>query len=278
MLDVGGIVAKPCKALFFDSGVGGLSVRAECIKTMPWLDASYVFDHGLFPYGEQPEEIVVKRVLSIVSKTAALIDADIVVIACNTASTVALPALRSSLDIPVIGVVPAIKPAAAKSRSKKIGLLATPATIRRKYTDELIEKFAIGCEVIRVGSSELVRLAEEKIKTGSCREEDIRNCLLPFFERKAAGMDELVLGCTHFPLVKSEISRCLPGVECIDSGAAIASRMESVLQERGLGANISVVTKPAPLAFAVGGRDSIEDYSKCFASAGFAKLQLLDLD
>lgn len=278
MLDVNGTAEKPCKALFFDSGVGGLSIREECIKAMPWLDASYVFDHGLFPYGEQPEDVVVKRVLAIVSKTVSLIGADIAVIACNTASTVALPALRASLDIPVVGVVPAIKPAAAKSRSKKIGLLATPATIRRKYTDELIENFAKGCEVIRVGSSELVRLAEEKIKTGCCSQEEIRNCLLPFFDDNAAGMDELVLGCTHFPLLKAEISACLPGIECIDSGAAVAMRIEDVLKDCGFAAPEPLGEKPAPMAFAVGEQPSIDSYSRCFSSLGFSELRLLAMD
>ena len=278
MLDVNGTAEKPCKALFFDSGVGGLSIREECIKAMPWLDASYVFDHGLFPYGEQPEDVVVKRVLAIVSKTVSLIGADIAVIACNTASTVALPALRASLDIPVVGVVPAIKPAAAKSRSKKIGLLATPATIRRKYTDELIENFAKGCEVIRVGSSELVRLAEEKIKTGCCSQEEIRNCLLPFFDDNAAGMDELVLGCTHFPLLKAEISACLPGIECIDSGAAVAMRIEDVLKDCGFAAPEPLGEKPAPMAFAVGEQPSIDSYSRCFSSLGFSEFRLLAMD
>lgn len=278
MLDVNGTAAKPCRALFFDSGVGGLSIREECVKAMPWLEASYVFDHGLFPYGEQPEDVVVKRVLEIVSKTVSIIGADIAVIACNTASTVALPALRSCLDIPVVGVVPAIKPAAAKSRSKKIGLLATPATIRRKYTDDLIDNFAKGCEVIRVGSSELVRLAEEKIKTGRCSAEEIRNCLAPFFEDTATGMDELVLGCTHFPLLKAEISACLPGVECIDSGAAVAMRMADVLKNLGYVASEQLGEKPAPTAFAVGEQSSIDSYSRCFSSLGFSELRLLAMD
>lgn len=134
----------PTNVLFFDSGVGGLSVLEAVRKLNPGFTYSYVFDNACFPYGELPSDFLIERVTSIVSDLVRRLSAGLAVIACNTASTVALPSLRSVLDIPVVGVVPALKPAASLTKTGVIGLLATPATVHRSYTQKLIDEFDRG--------------------------------------------------------------------------------------------------------------------------------------
>lgn len=153
------------------------------------------------------------------------------VIACNSASTLALPALRQTLDIPIVGVVPAIKPAAQKSQNKVIGLLATNGTVNRHYTDELISNFADDCEVIRVGSSKLVQLIEKKMRGDNHQQAAYAEILKPLREHVGwDALDTVVLACTHFPLAKQELSEAAPEVShWIDSGEAIARRVESLL-------------------------------------------------
>lgn len=157
--------------------------------------------------------------------------ADIVVIACNTASTLVLPALRDLLDVPVVGVVPAIKPAAELTNSKVIGLLATPGTIGRDYTDELIAEFAKNCDVIRVGSNRLVELVEKTMAGEVVGEELYREILDPFYQHaNFSKLDTVVLACTHFPLVKAQLSAAMPSIdEWVDSGKAIAQRVKDLL-------------------------------------------------
>jgi glutamate racemase len=221
----------PIKALVFDSGVGGFSIFQKIRQAVPGLESCYLMDNQLFPYGIQPDDVLIERIVSLCQRACASEDIDIIVIACNTASTLALPALREVFDIPIIGVVPAIKTAALHSKNKHIALLATPATIDRPYIDQLIEDHAGDCKVKRIGSSELVELAEnywlgEKLDTLA-----LKNILLPWIEDE--GLDQIVLGCTHFPLLSNEISNLYPHVGLIDSGHAIARRICFVLQQLG---------------------------------------------
>ncbi|MBQ8706955.1 MAG: glutamate racemase [Succinivibrionaceae bacterium] len=220
--------------LFIDSGVGGLSVWREVKLLNPNLGCTYVFDNRFFPYGEKPDDIIVERCVRMTKAVMASSSTafDLVVVACNTASTVALPAMRSALSVPVVGVVPAVKPAAQLSASNVIGLLATPATIRRSYIDRLIAEHASNCRVIRVGSSLLVRMAEEKLKHGRVRSGNMSEILKDFIAEPH--LDTVVLGCTHFPWLKNEIEGALPdGIRCIDSGEAIARRVGSLLSAGG---------------------------------------------
>ena len=149
--------------LFFDSGIGGLSVCQETMKQNHDITPLYLFDNLHFPYGIQPDNVVIETVVDLIVRFTSEIHVDLAVIACNTASTVALEQVRKAVDIPIVGVVPAIKPAARISRNGVIGLLATPATIRRKYTDDLIRSFASDCTVLKIGTSELVEIAERKM-------------------------------------------------------------------------------------------------------------------
>lgn len=212
--------------LIFDSGVGGLSVYREIAMALPHQHIIYAFDNEGFPYGQLDDEVLVQRVCNMVSAICAKYDVALVVIACNTASTLVLPPLRELISIPVVGVVPAIKPAARLSKSKKIGLLATPATVKREYTHQLIIDFALDCDVIMVGSTALVEMGEAKLRGIPVDKEALHRELLPFINQ----VDCVVLGCTHFPLIKREIEEVL-GEDClvIDSGKAIAQRVARLL-------------------------------------------------
>lgn len=218
------------KALIFDSGIGGFSIFKHIRQTTPGLDSCYLMDNALFPYGIQPDDVLIERIVTLCETQCVRLNINILIIACNTASTLALPALREKLNIPVVGVVPAIKTAAALSHSKHIALLATPATIDRPYTDSLIIDHANHCKVTRIGSSELVKLAEHFWFHHELNEEELANILSIL---KHSDIDQMVLGCTHFPIISEHISRIFPHISLVDSGEAIARRVNSVLQELG---------------------------------------------
>ncbi len=219
------------KALIFDSGIGGFSVFQHIRQALPGLDSCYLMDNQLFPYGIQPDQVLIERIVSLCRKVCDQQAIDILVIACNTASTLALPALRDALKIPVIGVVPAIKTAAGLSVSKHIALLATPATIDRPYIDQLIEDHGQGCQLTRIGSSELVKLAEEYWLNDEFCEQELAAILSPHLE--SSEVDQMILGCTHFPILSEKIEQLFPQVNLVDSGEAIARRVCSVLQDLG---------------------------------------------
>ena len=192
------------RIVIFDSGVGGLSIYQEVVKKCPNHYYIFVSDNLAFPYGIKPEVELIERVLSVVKAVEVQYKPDLLIVACNTASTVALPSLRSQFNFPIVGVVPAIKPAAKLSKSKVIGLLATPGTITRSYTQSLIDDFAQDCTVVKVGSSKLVEMAEQKMCGNTPPINEIEQELIPFFNYK--NLDCLVLACTHFPLLNKEIS------------------------------------------------------------------------
>ena len=213
------------KVLVFDSGVGGLSVFQEIHRLLPNMDYLYLFDNEAYPYGELDQDVLITRVNKLVAALVEEHQADIVVIACNTASTIVLPSLRANLSIPVVGVVPAIKPASLLA-SQGVGLIATPATVTRQYTHELIRDFAQGKPVELLGSTRLVDMAEEKLRGESISIPELESILLPLRNK----VDVAVLGCTHFPLIKEEIHQALGGeVTLIDSGEAIARRVKALL-------------------------------------------------
>ena len=149
--------------LFFDSGVGGLSVLGPTRALLPNAPIVYAADNAGFPYGTQSEAEIAARVPALLGRLVERFRPRLVVIACNTASTIALDHARAALDIPVVGTVPAIKPAAELSKSRVIGVLGTEATVRQPYVDDLAARFAADCTVIRHGSPELVELAEAKL-------------------------------------------------------------------------------------------------------------------
>ncbi len=220
------------KALIFDSGVGGLSVYREIHKRLPQLSYTYLFDNAAYPYGELAQETLLQRVEMLITRLVEQQGFDIVVIACNTASTIVLPSLRAKLSIPVVGVVPAIKPASLLA-VKGVGLIATPATITRQYTHDLIRDFSSDKNVELLGSTRLVDIAEEKLRGQPVNMEELAAILHPLRQQ----IDVAVLGCTHFPLIKQEIQAVLGSeVVLVDSGAAIARRVQDLLHlESGQG-------------------------------------------
>jgi len=218
-------------ALIFDSGVGGLSVSREIRVLLPRLQMTYVADDNFRPYGEKTEAELKARLAALLPTLTVAINPDIIVIACNTASTTALADIRAAVDLPVIGVVPAIKPAAEMSRTKTIAVLGTPGTVRREYVDGLIEDFAADCHVILQGSVNLVDIAEKKLAGEAVPLEWVKAEISPMFEgRRGADIDAVVLACTHFPLLRNELKASVKqSVKWIDSGQAIARRVETVL-------------------------------------------------
>lgn len=217
------------KVLLFDSGVGGLSVYREIEMRLPQLSYTYLFDNAAYPYGELDQQVLLQRVERLITGLVEQEGFDIVVIACNTASTIVLPTLRSKLSIPVVGVVPAIKPASSIA-NKAVGLIATPATITRQYTHDLIRSFSADKNVELLGSTRLVDMAEEKLRGRAIDLQELQNILSPLISH----IDVAVLGCTHFPLIRDEIQQVLgKDVLLVDSGEAIARRVKSLLGIEG---------------------------------------------
>jgi len=221
--------------LVIDSGVGGLSVCQSILAAGSPLQVIYFADDAFAPYGLLDEKALEERLEKIVSSMLAIHQPQLVVLACNTVSTLLLPQLRAQFDVPFVGVVPAIKPAAKHSITNRIGLLATPATVKRAYTDDLINDYAGNCEVIRVGSNELVLQAEALLAGENISLDVIELILKPFLSDDVSpSVDTIVLGCTHFPLLKSHLHTVLPDVSWVDSGAAIAKRVHSLLNGKNL--------------------------------------------
>ncbi|MBR9805060.1 glutamate racemase [bacterium] len=221
------------KVLVVDSGVGGLSICSAIIDAIPTVEISYLSDSAAFPYGEKSETALIDRVSKLLKHASEHLKPDLIVVACNTASTVALPIIRSDIALPIVGVVPAIKPAAAITQSKVIALLATPGTVSRHYTQQLIEEFASDCQVISLGSAQLVRHIEEYLHGGALDESFLQTIINELKQKALANadgdIDTVVLGCTHFPLIRETWETLENHWQWVDSGKAIADRVKSLL-------------------------------------------------
>ena len=219
--------------LFFDSGVGGLSVLEPTRVLLPNAPFIYVADNAGYPYGKRSEAEIASRVPALLGRLVERFHPRLAVIACNTASTIALDHVRSALDLPVVGTVPAIKPAAELSKTRVIGVLGTEATVRQPYVDKLAAEFAPDCTIIRHGSPELVDLAEAKLAGEDVGLNAVRDAVQPMFD--AAGCDRIdvgVLACTHFPLLRRELEQAFPDVQWIDGGPGIARRIAWLTREQ----------------------------------------------
>jgi glutamate racemase len=210
--------------LFFDSGVGGLSVLAPTRAVLPNAPIVYAADSAGFPYGTKSDDELAERVPALLGRLAERFRPRLAVIACNTASTIALDHARAALALPIVGTVPAIKPAAELSITRVIGVLGTNATVRQPYVDNLAREFAADCTIIRHGSAALVTLAEAKLAGEEIRPGAIAEAVRPLAETK--GLDTVVLACTHFPLLAGELATALPNVRFVDGGPGIARRVE----------------------------------------------------
>lgn len=222
--------------LIFDSGVGGLSVLSQVRQQFPETCLHYLMDSEMFPYGTRSDEALVQRIVNVCVQGCEKYQPALIILACNTASTLALPQLRQALKIPVVGVVPAIRVAGDRciqDSQTLFGLLATPATVRRSYTDKLISDFASHCHVERFGSKELVTIAERKI-SGADIKTDLNQHLSPWLAQFPT-MQKVVLGCTHYPLLRDELETLWPNIEWIDSGEAVARQAARVFPADPLG-------------------------------------------
>ncbi|MGH6838139.1 MAG: glutamate racemase [Methylocella sp.] len=227
-------MSRAPKILVFDSGLGGLTVCGEVARLLPDAQMLYAADNAAFPYGELEEDALVARVLAVIDRLIARCRPDAVIIACNTASTLTLPHLRARFaKIPFIGTVPAIKPAASQSRSGLISVLATPGTVARDYTRELVRTYAAHCTVTLVGSRLLAPLAEAFLHGKNVSDAAIAREIMPAFATSGnLCTDCIVLACTHYPLLLRHFERLAPWpVAWIDPAPAIARRVGQVLRE-----------------------------------------------
>ncbi|MEN9717441.1 MAG: glutamate racemase [Pseudomonadota bacterium] len=213
--------------LLFDSGVGGLSVLGELRKVLPEAPVIYAADNGGLPYGPKSEAEIAARVCGLLGRMAERYRPRLICIACNTASTIALGMVRDVLNVPIVGTVPAIKPAAVMTRSGVIGLLGTAATIRQGYVNRLEAEFAADKRLLRFGAGELVGAAEAKLRGQPVDPAVIQRAVAGLTSQPGGDqIDTVVLACTHFPLLQTELSTAFgPGVQFVDGGAGIARRI-----------------------------------------------------
>ncbi len=254
-------------ALVFDSGVGGLSIVSELRKAMPGLHLSYVADDAFRPYGDKSTAALNARLPGLIRTLSIMLEPDVVVIACNTASTTTLDSIRAQSLVSIIGVVPAIKPAAALSQAGSIAVLGTPRTVSHSYVDRLVQQFAVDTKVTLHGSTRLVDLAEAKLAGQPVDMTALRQEIAPVFANDKH-VDTVVLACTHFPLLRDELSQMAPrGVRFIDSGAAIARRTAFILDA----AKVQTHTLDFPqIAFLI--NDHVDPArARTFADFGFAR-------
>ena len=203
------------------------------LKLLPTAPIVYAADSAGFPYGKRSEAEIATRVPALLGRLVERFQPRLAVIACNTASTIALDHARAALDLPVVGTVPAIKPAAELSRTRAIGVLGTEATVRQPYVDDLAAKFAADCTIVRHGSPELVELAEAKLAGEPVGAEAVRAAARPMFEAPHGDrIDTVVLACTHFPLLEDELRVAFPGVAYVDGGPGIARRIAWLTREQ----------------------------------------------
>ncbi|MYM61963.1 glutamate racemase [Pseudomaricurvus sp. HS19] len=215
------------RVLVLDSGLGGLSVLRDIIRLQP-LHCSYLADNHFLPYGNKTAQQLQQRLQDLLHPLLQNGAFDAVVIACNTASTVALAHLRTAFGIPFVGVVPAIKTAAERTTNGRIGLLATAATVNGTYAQQLADSFASHCQLFKLAAPQLVQMAEGKLQGEAVDISELHQLVAPLLE---SGIDTGILGCTHFPWLREELQRIAPQVQWLDSGAAVARRLQSLLAE-----------------------------------------------
>lgn len=225
-------VSPNAPLLFFDSGVGGLSILAPARAMLPNAPIIYAADSAGFPYGTKSEAEIAARVPALLGRLVERYRPRLAVIACNTASTIALPAVRAALDIPVVGTVPAIKPAALVSRTRVFGVLGTDATVRQPYVDRLAAEHGADCIMLRHGSAALVQLAEAKLRGEPLDPRIARDALAGLLDQPGGDrMDTVALACTHFPLVEAELAAAAPRtLTFVHGGDGIARRIAYLTQ------------------------------------------------
>ena len=258
--------------LFFDSGVGGLSVLAPTRALLPTAPLVYVADDAGYPYGVKSEADIAARVPALLGRLAERYRPRLIVIACNTASTIALDAVRAALDVPIVGTVPAIKPAAAMSQTRAIAVLGTEATVRQGYVDRLAARFAADCLVLRHGSAALVDLVEAKLRGEATDLQAYRRIVAAMLDGPGGDrVDTVVLACTHFPLVEPELAAAAPRpLRFVHGGEGIARRIAHLTVEQAWPAQ-----PPEGVALFTGAGAQADALSAALANYGLARMARL---
>lgn len=257
--------------LLFDSGVGGLSVLAELRAALPQAPVLYAADNGGLPYGTKSEAEVAARVCGLLGRMSERYRPRLICIACNTASTIALAMVRDVLNVPIVGTVPAIKPAAELTKSGTIGLLGTAATIRQPYVDRLTAEFAADKRLLKFAAGELVEAAEAKLR-GAAIDRAV-------YDRAAKGLldqpggqaiDTVVLACTHFPLLRDELSAAFgPDVSFVDGAKGIARRIAYLSRGQNF------VRSRSDLALFTKDEDNLAALAPALANYGLETMEVL---
>jgi glutamate racemase len=266
------------RILLFDSGMGGLTVARAVARQLPQAHLVYAADNAAFPYGAWKEKELVQRIVMVLGKLIDTVKPDVAVIACNTASTLALTELREAYKLPFVGTVPAIKPAAAQTKTGVIGVLATPGTVSREYTHSLIHTFAYHCKVLLHGAPRLAEIAEQKLRGHPVDLEELRTEVAPVFrKRDGKQTDVVVLGCTHYPLLTEDIAKVAPWpVTYIDPAPAIARRTADILEETRLQGETSDIPAHGTVIL-TSARGSASETLTAYGAMGFPQHQVLDL-
>ena len=255
--------------LLFDSGVGGLTVLGELRSLLPQAPVIYAADMAGLPYGEKNEAEIAARVCGLLGRMAERYHPRLICIACNTASTIALGMVRDVLELPIVGTVPAIKPAAALTKTGVFGLLGTEATMRQAYVDELERQFATGKRLLRHGANGLVELAEAKLRGETVSvdavAQEVKGLVL---QHHGNEIDTVVLACTHFPLLEPELREAFgPAVTFVHGSKGIAQRIATLTDGH-------TFTRAAPdFAITTGTMDDFERLHPAFAQYGIEDLQ-----
>ena len=251
--------------LVFDSGIGGLGVVREIRKLQPEAGITYLADNAFFPYGEKPDAQLQAHILGLLGAAIEVLRPDAVVVACNTATTIALAALRAAYAVPFIGCVPPVKPAAAASRTKNIGVLATAATVRRAYVADLVQIYAADCTVHTLGTPTLAELAEQKFAGATV---DPSAAVAPLFTRPGgAAIDAVALGCTHYTFLLPEFVALYPDIAWFDPALPVARQTLAVTEK------LSPTPRRPDLAWFTGAAPVGEAMRERLADFGFSEVR-----
>lgn len=266
------INAGSAPLLFFDSGVGGLSILRETIKLQPRAPVVYAADYAGLPYGMKSEAELAARVPALLGRLVERYKPMLATIACNTASTIALDHVRSALNIPVVGTVPAIKPAGLLTRTGVIGLLGTKATIRQPYVDRLASEFASGKTLLRHAAPELVHAAEAKLRGEEPDTRVIKAAISGLVDQPGGDkIDTVILACTHFPLLRGELSQAAPRpIQFIDGAEGIAQRIAYLTRSAAW-----PEATPSRIFVTTGDADAIEPYRAAIGQFGIERFETL---
>ena len=264
-------IAAEAPLLFFDSGIGGLSVLKAARAALPQAPVVYVADFAGLPYGSKTEIQITARVAGLLGRLVERYRPRLVTIACNTACTIALNEVRAAIDVPIVGTVPAIKPASEQTQTGVIGLLGTAATVRQRYVDQLEAEFATNMVLLRHAAPELVRAAEAKMR-GEAVDPQIYADAMSGLTSQQGGdrLDVVVLGCTHFPLVQGELLAAAPGMHFVDGAAGIARRIANLTEGQAWPSEVA-----AGIFVTTGSDSEAEPLRPALSAYGIAKIHSL---